>query len=80
MSENFVYQYLRYFNKLLICRKILRHWDSGFTSHPMEAVPTFIALKNPLPRPGLNALPLGPVTSTLTTTSPKRPSHTRILK
>jgi hypothetical protein len=32
----------------------------------------FIALKNPLPWPGLNLQPLGPVASTLTTTPPRR--------
>jgi hypothetical protein len=32
----------------------------------------FIAIKNLSPRPGLNSLPLGPVASTLTTTSPRR--------
>jgi hypothetical protein len=32
----------------------------------------FIALKNLSSRPGLNPRPLGPVTSTLTTTPPRR--------
>jgi hypothetical protein len=32
----------------------------------------FIALKNPSPGPGSNPQPLGPVTSTLTTTPPRR--------
>jgi hypothetical protein len=32
----------------------------------------FIALKGPSPRPCLNPRPLGPVTSTLTTTPPRR--------
>jgi hypothetical protein len=31
-----------------------------------------IALKNPSPWPGLNPQPLGPVTSRLTTTPPRR--------
>jgi hypothetical protein len=36
-------------NENLFCsRKILRHWTSGFTSHPKEGVlRIFIALKNP---------------------------------
>jgi hypothetical protein len=55
------------------CRKILRHWTSGFTSHPKEGVlRIFIALKNPSPWPGSNPQLLGPVTSTLTTTPPGR--------
>jgi hypothetical protein len=32
----------------------------------------FIAHKNPSPRPGMNPRRLGPVASTLTTTSPRR--------
>jgi hypothetical protein len=66
-------QYLRYLKGSLTCHKILRHETSGFTSHPKESVlRTFIALKNPSPRPGLNPYPLGPVASTLTTTPPRR--------
>jgi hypothetical protein len=54
-------------------RKILWHGTSSFTSRPKEGVlRIFIALKNPSPRPGLNPRPLGPVTSTLTTTPPRR--------
>jgi hypothetical protein len=54
------------------CRKIW-HSASGFTSHPKKGVlRIFIALKNPLPRPGLNLRPLRPVASTLTTTQPRR--------
>jgi hypothetical protein len=55
------------------CCKILRHRTSGFTSHPKEGVlRIFIALRNPSPRPGSNVVPLGPATSTLTTTPPRR--------
>jgi hypothetical protein len=44
-SENFAYQYLKYVKGPLICRKILRHGTSGFTSHPKEVVlRIFIAL------------------------------------
>jgi hypothetical protein len=76
-SENFAYQYLKYLKGSLTCRKILRHVSvykiSVFTSHPKKGVlRIFIALKNPLPRPGLNPWPLGPVASTLTTTPPRR--------
>jgi hypothetical protein len=69
----FAYQYLKYLEGSLTCCKILRHETSGFTSHPKEGVlRIFIALKNPLPLPGLNPQPLGPVASTLTTTPPRR--------
>jgi hypothetical protein len=65
-SENFAYQYLRDVNGSLTCRKILRHGNSRFTSHPKEGVlQIFIALKNSSPWPGLNPRPLDPVTSTL---------------
>jgi hypothetical protein len=37
-SENFAYQYLKYLKGSLICRKILRHGTSGFTSHSKEGV------------------------------------------
>jgi hypothetical protein len=57
-SENFAYQKLRYINGSLTCHKILQHGASGFTSHPKEGVLwIFIALKNPLPWPGLNRDP-----------------------
>jgi hypothetical protein len=80
-SENFAYRYLKYLKESFTCRKILRHWTSGFTSHPKEDVLwIFIAIKNPLPRPGLNPRPLGPVVSTLTTTPPRRLHHTLHLK
>jgi hypothetical protein len=70
-SENFAYQYLKHLKGSLTCCKIL-HGTSGFTSHPKEnALRIFIALKN-LSLPGLNPRPLGPVASTLTTTSPRR--------
>jgi hypothetical protein len=52
---------------------MLRHGTSGFTSHPKEDVlRNFIAFKNSSPRADLNPRPLGPVGSTLSTTSPKR--------
>jgi hypothetical protein len=54
-SDTFAYQYLKYLKGSLTCHKILRHGTSGFTFHPKEGVlRIFIALKNPLPRPGLN--------------------------
>jgi hypothetical protein len=72
-SENFAYQYLRYFKGYLTCCKILRHGTFGFRSHPKEGLlRTFIAIKNPSPRQGLNPRPLGPLASTLTTTPPRR--------
>jgi hypothetical protein len=72
-SENFAYQYLKYLKGSLTFRKILRHGTSGFTSHTKEGVlRIFNALKNPLPRPGLNLRPLGPVANTLTATPPRR--------
>jgi hypothetical protein len=72
-SENFAYQYLKFFKGRFTCRKILRRGISSFTFHPKEGVlRIFIALKNPSPRPGLNPRLLGPVASTLTTTPPRR--------
>jgi hypothetical protein len=69
-SENFAYQYLKYLEGSLTCRKILRHGTTGFTSHPKVGVlRIFIALKNPSPWPGLNPRPLSPVASTLTVTT-----------
>jgi hypothetical protein len=71
-SENFAYEYLRYVNGYLTCRKILRHGASGFTSHPKEGVlRIFIALKNPPSWPGLSPRPFDRVASTLTTTPPR---------
>jgi hypothetical protein len=55
------------------CRKILQYRASGFTSRPKEGeLRIVIALKNPLPRPGSNSRNLGPMTSTLAITPPKR--------
>jgi hypothetical protein len=72
-SENFAHQYLKYLEGYLTCLKILWHGTSGFTSHPKEGVlRIFVALINPLPRPGLNPRLLGPVVSTLTTTQPRQ--------
>jgi hypothetical protein len=69
-NENFAYQHLRCVNGFLTRRKILRHWASGFTSHPKEGVlRIFIALKPPSHRPGFNPRPLGPVAAT---TQPRR--------
>jgi hypothetical protein len=76
MSENFVYQYTKYFKGSFTCRKTLRHETSGFTSHPKEGVlRIFISLRNPSPQPGLNPQPLGIVANTLTTTPPRRLNH-----
>jgi hypothetical protein len=72
-SNNFAYQYLKYLNGSLTCRKILRHGTAVFISHSKEGVArSFIALKNLSPRQGLNPRPLGPVASTLTTIPPRR--------
>jgi hypothetical protein len=69
-------QYLKYLKGSLTFRKILRHGTSGFTSHPKEGVLRIcIALKSPSPRPGLTPRPWGPVTSTPTTTPPRRPTN-----
>jgi hypothetical protein len=79
-SDIFAYSVLRYLKGSLTCRKILRRGNFGFTSHPKEGVlRMFIALKNPSPRPGLNTRPLGPVTSTLTTTPPRRLTYLYLL-
>jgi hypothetical protein len=60
------------YESFFTCHKILQHGASSFTSHLKEGVlRTFITIKNPLPWPGLNSRPLGPVASTLTTT-PRR--------
>jgi hypothetical protein len=76
-SKNFAYQYLKYLKRSLTCRKILRHGISGFTSHPTEGVlRIFIALKNPSLRSDMNPWPFVSMTSTLTTTPPRRPSFT----
>jgi hypothetical protein len=72
-NENLVYPSLWDFERSLTCRKILRHGTSGFTSYLKEGVLwIIIALKNPLPCQDSNPRPLGPVTSTLTTTPPRR--------
>jgi hypothetical protein len=45
-GENFVSHYLRYINRSLTCRKIVRHGASSFTSHLKEGVmQIFITLK-----------------------------------
>jgi hypothetical protein len=62
---------VEYVKGSLTCCKILQHGASGFTSHLKEGVLwIFIAFKIPMPWPGLNLQPLGPMTSTLTTTLP----------
>jgi hypothetical protein len=72
-NENFVYPSQWDFKRSLICRKILQHGTSGFTSHPKEGVlRIFIALKNPSPWPGSKPRPSGPLASTLTSTPPRR--------
>jgi hypothetical protein len=64
-----IFQYLKYVNGSLTCRKILRRGTSGFTSHPKESVlRILIAPISSSPRPGLKPRPLGPVAGTLTTT------------
>jgi hypothetical protein len=63
-------QYLKYLKGCLICRKILRHGSSCFTSHPKMR--NFMALQNPSPRPGLKLRDLDPTTSSITTTPPRR--------
>jgi hypothetical protein len=51
--------------------KILRHGADRSISRPKEGVlRIFIALKNPLLRPGLNPRTLGPVARTLTARPP----------
>jgi hypothetical protein len=58
-----------------MCRKILGHETSEFTSHLKEdMLRIFIVLKNPTPRPGFNTRPLDFVGSTLTTIPPRRPT------
>jgi hypothetical protein len=80
-NDNFAYQYLRFINRSLTCRKILRYGDSGFTSHPKEGVlQIFIALKNPSPWLGLNPRPFGPVASSLTNTTPRWQKVNRLLQ
>jgi hypothetical protein len=41
--ETFAYQYLRYVNGSLTCRKILRHGASGFTSLPKKVCCWFLS-------------------------------------
>jgi hypothetical protein len=66
-SENLAYQYLRYVNWSLTCRKILRHRTSSFTSPLKEVVLQILSTLQFMPRPGLNPRSIGPVASTLTT-------------
>jgi hypothetical protein len=61
-----------YLQLIFAFRKILRHGAFGFTSPPKEIVlRTFIALKNPSRRPGLNPWTFGVMASTLTLTPPR---------
>jgi hypothetical protein len=72
-NENLVYSSPWDFKSSFAYSKILRHGTSGFTSHSKECVLRIcIALKNLLPWPGSNQQTLGPLASTLTTTSPSR--------
>jgi hypothetical protein len=65
--------YLWYVNGSFTWRKILRHGTFPlYFASERKVLRIFIALKNPSPWPGLNPRPLGPVTSTLTTTPPRR--------
>jgi hypothetical protein len=74
-NENLVYSSPWDFKRSLTRCKILQHGTSGFTSHPKEGVLwILIVLKNPSLWLGLNPLPLGPVASTLTITSPRQHS------
>jgi hypothetical protein len=76
-DENLIYLSPWDFNRTLTCHKILRNGTSGFTSHLKESVlRMFITLKIPLPWPGSNPQPLGPVASTLTTTPPRQQIYT----
>jgi hypothetical protein len=55
------------------CRKILRHGASGSTYPLKENVLwIFIALKNPLPWPGLNPWTLGPIALMITIIPPRQ--------
>jgi hypothetical protein len=67
MDEGVTILPISIWNTCLICRKILRRGTSGFTSNQKESVLRILS-----PRQGLNPRPLGPVASTLTTTSPGR--------
>jgi hypothetical protein len=72
-NDNLVYPSPWDFKSSFTYRKILRHGTSGFSSHSKECVLRIcIALKNRLPWPGSNQQTLGPLASTLTTTSPSR--------
>jgi hypothetical protein len=74
-NENLFYPSPWYFKRSLTCRKILRDGTSSFTSHLEEVVlRIFVALKIASHWPDSNPRPLGPVTSTLTTTSPRLPN------
>jgi hypothetical protein len=57
----------------ILCRKIIRHGTSGFTSHPKEGVLRIcILLKYSSPWPGSIPRPLGPMANILTTTERRR--------
>jgi hypothetical protein len=71
MNENFAYSVSLIRQRIFYMPQNLTTWD--FTSHPKEGVMRiFIALKIPLPPPGLNPRRLGPVANTLTTTPSRR--------
>jgi hypothetical protein len=69
-NEKLALQYFRsYLQVTFTSRKILQHGASGFTSPLKEGVLLiFIALKKPLPQPGLNLQTLHQMASTLSTT------------
>jgi hypothetical protein len=78
-SENFAYTVSEINQRSSTRHEILQREASSFISHLKEDVLwIFIALKNPLPWPGLNLQPLGPVASTLDTTSQRRLSSALI--
>jgi hypothetical protein len=53
-------QYLRYLKGSLICRKILWHGASGFTSHPKDGMlRIFITLKKSIASAGFERATLG---------------------
>jgi hypothetical protein len=59
--------------ELLTCLKILRHGVDGFNLRPNQGVlRIFVAVKNQSCLPDMNTRTLGPMTSTLTITPPRR--------
>jgi hypothetical protein len=72
-NENLVYVSPWDFKSAFACHKILRYGTSSlFPIRKKDVLWTFIALKIPLPWPGLNLQPMGLVACTLTTAPPRR--------